>query len=63
MLASLAFVRAIHCLHILLEVCHELLDLFGIIASFYIELLIQVFLHAIEVSLVRVVHIAVLFTP
>ena len=63
MLASLALVCAIHCLHILLEVSHELLDLFGIVTSFNIELLIQVFLHAIEVSFVRVVHVAVLLTP
>ena len=63
MFAGLALMCAIHCLHVLLEVSHELLHLFGIVTSFYIKLLLQVFLHSIEVSLVRVVHFAVLLTP
>ena len=63
MLASLAFVSAIHSLHILLELGHELLNFLSIISSLLIELLLQVLLHSIEVCFVGVVHFAVLFTP
>ena len=63
MLTSLALVSAVHGLHVLLEVGHELLDLFGILAFLLIKLLLQVFFHVIVVCLVSVVHFAVLFTP
>ena len=63
MLTSLALVGAVHGLHVLLEVGHELLDLFGILASLLFKLLLQVFFHVIVVCLVSVVHFAVLFTP
>ena len=63
MLTSLALVGAIYSLHILLEVSHQLLNLFGIVPSLLLKLLPQVFLHAIEVCLVGVVHFTILFSP